>query len=330
MTDQFEISFAGIFLSSAFAACFAELCTIPLDTAKVRLQLQKRASGGGEAGGATSKYKGLLGTMLTIAKEEGPAALWKGIIPGLHRQCLYGGLRIGLYEPVKAVLVGGNAVSDVSLFSKVLAALLTGAIAIVVANPTDLVKVRLQAEGKMPAGVPRRYAGALDAYYTIVKQEGLTALWTGLGPNIARNAIINAAELASYDHVKEAILKFPGFSDNVLTHLLAGLGAGFFAVCIGSPVDVVKSRMMGDSVYKSTFDCFFKTLRNEGPFAFYKGFLPNFGRLGIWNAIMFLTLEQVSEHLLNFRDVILASNMFDSSSNGICIKFAICGPAKDN
>lgn len=35
------------------------------------------------------------------------------------------------------------------------------------------------------------------------------------------------------------ILKIPGFLDNVLTHLLAGLGAGFFAVCIGSPVDVV-------------------------------------------------------------------------------------------
>ncbi|CDP09139.1 unnamed protein product [Coffea canephora] len=298
MADPFEISFAGIFLSSAFAACFAELCTIPLDTAKVRLQLEKRAAISGEAGGGSSKYKGLLGTVVTIAKEEGLLALWKGIIPGLHRQCLYGGLRIGLYEPVKAFLVGGNAIEDVSLFNKVLAALVTGAIAIAVANPTDLVKVRLQAEGKMPVGVPRRYSGALDAYYTIAKQEGLAALWTGLGPNIARNAIINAAELASYDHVKESILKFPGFSDNVLTHLLAGLGAGFFAVCIGSPVDVVKSRMMGDSIYKSTLDCFFKTLKNEGPFAFYKGFLPNFGRLGLWNAIMFLTLEQVKKLFL--------------------------------
>lgn len=96
------------------------------------------------------------------------------------------------------------------------------------ANPTDLVKVRLQAEGKLPPGVPRRYSGSLNAYSTIVKQvshpvnifqflfissviffncskiqEGIGALWTGLGPNIARNAIINAAELASYDQVKE-------------------------------------------------------------------------------------------------------------------------------
>ncbi|XP_061998806.1 mitochondrial uncoupling protein 1-like, partial [Rosa rugosa] len=29
-----------------------------------------------------------------------------------------------------------------------------------------------------------------------------------------------------------------------------------------------------------------------GPLAFYKGFSPNFGRLGSWNVIMFLTFEQ--------------------------------------
>ncbi|KAK6145296.1 hypothetical protein DH2020_022116 [Rehmannia glutinosa] len=291
MADPSEISFVGIFACSAFAACFAEFCTIPLDTAKVRLQLQKRVPLGDSVG--EPKYKGLFGTVFTIAKEEGLLALWKGIIPGLHRQCLYGGLRIGLYEPVKAFFVGSNYSGDVPLFSKILAALLTGAIAIAVANPTDLVKVRLQAEGKLPVGVPRRYIGALDAYYAIVKQEGVAALWTGLGPNIARNAIVNAAELASYDHIKETILKIPGFTDNVLTHILAGLGAGFFAVCIGSPLDVVKSRMMGDSVYKSTIDCFLKTLKSEGLIAFYKGFFLNFGRLGLWNVIMFLTLEQV-------------------------------------
>lgn len=48
--------------------------------------------------------------------------------------------------------------------------LVIGALAIVVANPTDLVKVRLQAEGQLPSGVPRRYAGAMDAYSTIVRQ----------------------------------------------------------------------------------------------------------------------------------------------------------------
>ncbi|XP_074574448.1 mitochondrial uncoupling protein 1-like [Curcuma longa] len=287
-----EISFAGRFASSAIAACFAEICTIPLDTAKVRLQLQKQASADAAA---MPKYRGMLGTVATIAREEGATALWKGIAPGLHRQCVYGGLRIGLYDPVKNFYVGENHVGDIPLSKKILAGLTTGALGITVANPTDLVKVRLQAEGKLPPGVPRRYSGALNAYSTIVRQEGVGALWTGIGPNIARNAIINAAELASYDQVKQTILKIPGFTDNVFTHLLSGLGAGFFAVCIGSPVDVVKSRMMGDSAYRSTIDCFVKTMKNEGPLAFYKGFLPNFGRLGSWNVVMFLTLEQVKK-----------------------------------
>ncbi|XP_027931962.1 mitochondrial uncoupling protein 2-like [Vigna unguiculata] len=295
MSDPNQISFALAFLCSAFAACFAEFCTIPLDTAKVRLQLQKKV--GVDDGVGLPKYKGMLSTIKTIAREEGISALWKGIVPGLHRQCLYGGLRIGLYDPVKTFLVGSAFVGEVPIYHMILAALLTGALAITIANPTDLVKVRLQSEGHLPSGVPRRYSGAIDAYLTILRQEGIGALWTGLGPNIARNAIINAAELASYDQVKRTILKIPGFIDNVYTHLLAGLGAGLFAVFIGSPVDVVKSRMMGDSTYKSTFDCFLKTLLNEGFLAFYKGFLPNFGRVGAWNVIMFLTYEQAKRFL---------------------------------
>lgn len=48
-----------------------------------------------------------------------------------------------------------------------------GAVGIAIANPTDLVKVRLQAEGKLPQGVPRRYSGALNAYSTIIRQVRL-------------------------------------------------------------------------------------------------------------------------------------------------------------
>ncbi|KAL0872787.1 hypothetical protein Bca101_022492 [Brassica carinata] len=209
------------------------VCTIPLDTVKVRLQLQKSAI----AGDVTlPKYRGLLGTVGTITREEGLRSLWKGVVPGLHRQCLFGGLRIGMYEPVKNLYVGKDHVGDVPLSKKILA----GALGIMVANPTDLVKVRLQAEGKLPAaGVPKRYTGSLNAYSTIVRQEGVRALWTGLGLNVARNAIINTSELESYDQVKQTILKIPGFTDNIVTDILSGLGAGFFAVCIGSPVDVL-------------------------------------------------------------------------------------------
>ena len=46
-------------------------------------------------------------------------------------------------------------------------------------------------------------------------------------------------------------------------------------------------------------DCFRKTYVNEGAFAFYKGFLPNFARLGSWNVVMFLSLEKVRKLYLD-------------------------------
>ncbi|XP_050380788.1 mitochondrial uncoupling protein 1-like [Argentina anserina] len=296
-----NLSFARSYTSSAFSACFAELCTIPFDCAKVRLQLQTQ--GFAVAGGnvmALPKYRGMLHTVGTVAREEGAAALWKGVTAGLHRQCIYGGLRLSLYEPIKTLYVGEDFVGDVPFVKKILAALTLGAIAITMANPTDLVKVRLQAEGRLPPGMPRRYTGSLNAYSTILRQEGVGALWTGIGPNLTRNSVVNAAELVSYDTVKQTLLKLPGFDDNVGTHLLSSMGAGLIAVSVGSPVDVVKSRMMGNTgAYRNTLDCIFKTLKNEGPLAFYKGFFAYYSRLGSWNVIMFLTLEQVKKFMRN-------------------------------
>lgn len=58
----------------------------------------------------------------------------------------------------------------------------------------------------------------------------------------------------------QTILKIPGFKDNVLTHLLAGLGAGFFAVCIGSPVDVVSLYFHISSLQNEFLFCAFYSM----------------------------------------------------------------------
>ena len=55
----------------------------------------------------------------------------------------------------------------------------------------------------------------------------------------------------------QTLLKLPGFTDNVVTHILSGLGAGFFAVCVGSPVDVVRV-----SSLKVELDLIYSVFRN--------------------------------------------------------------------
>ena len=50
-------------------------------------------------------------------------------------------------------------------------------------------------------------------------------------------------------------------------------------------------------VYSGVLDCFAKTFKADGPLAFYSGFTSNFARLGSWNTIMFLVLEQTKRAL---------------------------------
>ena len=122
-------------------------------------------------------------------------------------------------------------------------------------------------------------------------------MWTGWGPNVARNCIVNAAELAAYDQYKQIIMEKGLMKDGVLCHLTCASAAGITACTVGSPVDVLKTRIMNapEGAFKGPIDCMVQTFKTEGPAAFYKGYIPNCARLASWNCVMFLTLEQLKK-----------------------------------
>jgi len=295
--SQKKVPWYTSFVAGGGAACWAEVCTLPLDTCKVRLQIQ-----GALPKGEKPKYTGLLNVFTTVIKEEGPTALWKGLVPGLLRQSIFATLRIGLYPHIRDLYHSGPG--EAPLLMKIAAGLTSGCIGISIASPTDLVKIRLQAEGRLPPGVPRRYSSTPNAFSTILKQEGLFGFWKGVGPNIVRNSIINAAELATYDQVKQMILAAKMMEDDLKLHFTCGITAGFVATVCGSPADVIKTRVMNQKVkadgtkeYRSAPDAFAKILKQEGFYGFYKGFWPNFYRIGSWNIVMFMTFEQLKKRL---------------------------------
>ncbi len=85
------------------SACAAETATLPLDVTKIRLQLQGEAtSGSGEA----ASRRGMVGMMAHVAKSEGLAGLYGGLSAALIRQVVYGGIGVGMYQPVRKLLIG--------------------------------------------------------------------------------------------------------------------------------------------------------------------------------------------------------------------------------
>lgn len=296
MSEQKPLAPLALMLISGTAASVGEIATIPFDTAKVRLQNQVVGADG------KKNYTGLFNVLRKMVVEEGVRSPWKGVSAGVQRQMAFAPIRIGLYQPVSQFYQGGSE-GKASILVRIAAGLTTSAIGITIASPTDVVKVRLQSEGRLPPGVSRRYDGSIDAYRKIIKSEGIRGLWTGYGPNLARNCVVNATELVAYDLTKQFLLELPFFDDNIFTHICSGLGAGLAATLLGSPVDVIKTRVMsaqGSTDQTGPLRTAFSMLKNEGPLSFYKGFLPNFARVGSWNIVTWVTLEQLKEVYMKY------------------------------
>lgn len=79
-----------------------------------------------------NQYRGLFGTLATIARQEGPRSLYNGLSAGLQRQCIFASIRLGLYDVVTLTyqdLLNENP-EDLNIMTRVMAGLTTGALVI--------------------------------------------------------------------------------------------------------------------------------------------------------------------------------------------------------
>lgn len=96
--------------------------------------------------------------------------------------------------------------------------------------------------------------------------------------------------------------------DNFGTFLASASLTGLTATVVSSPIDVIKTRVMsmqvasakgqaapssGALAVKVTRDL----IATEGPQAFFRGFVPNFLRMGAFNVIMFMSFEYFKKQL---------------------------------
>lgn len=264
-------------LIAGSAACFADFATFPLDTAKVRLQLQGESSSAAPVARSCAipskiattvttprppltlnspsaflavqrgfnspavpievpqttaapnkfQYRGLFGTITTVARQEGPRALYNGLSAGLQRQMVFASVRLGMYESIKGTYqrILNERPDGLQVLTRVLAGLTTGSMAVMVGQPTEVVKIRFQAQKRVP-GACLQYTSTLAAYKKIGREEGVRGLWKGALPNMGRNAIVNVAEIVVYDIVKDCLLLYGNMRDNIYCHFSSAVVAG--------------------------------------------------------------------------------------------------------
>ena len=280
----------------AIASMLGDVVTMPIDVCKTRLQLS------GEGGRAL--YSGVIDCLTRTARGEGVRALWSGLEPALWRQASYGSLRYGLYGPLKDIVAPGVPKNELTLAPKIVAGAASGTLAQGFANPCDLVKIKMIGAGIKGGGSSGATSGAattlprwfIPAFVQIARSKGVSGLYRGLGPNVARASTLAAAELATYDSLKPLVQAHSGLRDGLPTHVVTALCSGFVSAIVGNPFDVVKSRVMnGAGKNTGIVQCIARIVQEEGVAALWKGFLPAYARIGPRVVIAFVVMEKLRD-----------------------------------
>ncbi|CAD8178661.1 unnamed protein product [Paramecium octaurelia] len=256
--------------------------THPVDTVKVRLQKE------GEGQSAVKKYKNIIRGSYVIYKEEGLRALYKGLSASLGREATYSTLRLGLYEPFKHMI--SNDGEKTSLGVKFFAGLMSGSTGAIVANPCDVLKIRLQS-------ISGHHQSVFAEITQILHHEGILGLYKGTMPNLLRGAILTGTKMATYDQTKQWLKEHFAFKEGFSLQFVCSFATGLMLSITTAPMDLIKTRIMsqdaGHKVYNGLMDCAIKTFKQEGLGAFYKGFFPQWIRFGPFNIIQLIVWEQL-------------------------------------
>lgn len=305
-------TFAGRWALACVAATISEAATYPLDLLKTRLQLQNERGRGvlpQHAGAAAAPpaapppLLSLRGMAVYMVRTEGPASLFAGLPVALVRQQFNAGVSVGLYPTVRGALLGGDeSAASAPLWKRALAGAATGCVAQALAQPADVVKVRVQADGRRrAAGLAPRYAGSLDALRRIRLEEGARGFYTALGSSVWRAGIINSAGIASYDGTKQWATRTMGEGawGGMGPQVVAALVCGAVSTVVSCPLDVVKTRLMNapPGLYKGPNDCLIQLVKTEGAVSMWKGIVPTYQRQALWNGIFWLALEKTQQLL---------------------------------
>lgn len=287
-------------LSGALAGFISGILVCPLDVTKTRLQAQ------GLQSSENLYYKGVVGTMSTIVRDEGVRGLYKGLVPIILGYFPTWTIYFSVYEYSKEFYPEMFPRWD--FVSNSCSAITAGAASTILTNPIWVIKTRLMLQTNLGENITH-YKGTLDAFIKIPQQEGIRALYTGLVPSLLGLFHV-AIHFPIYEKLKvrfhcySVIINEKGEKEtsiNIKNLSMASSVSKMMASLITYPHEILRTRMQLKSnlparIQRKLIPMIRTTYRNEGFKAFYSGFTANLLRTVPASAITLVSFEYFRDH----------------------------------
>ncbi|XP_027359246.1 mitochondrial phosphate carrier protein 3, mitochondrial-like [Abrus precatorius] len=227
-----------MFSPSFYAACTVggilscgptHTATTPLDVVKCNLQIDP------------VKYKSTTNGFGVIFKEQGLRGFFRGWAPTLVGYGAQGAFKYGFYEFFKKYysdIVGPEYATKYKTLIYLAGSASSELIADVALCPFEAVKVRVQTQ-------PGFARGLADGLPKLVRTEGVSGLYKGIGPLWGRQVPYTMMKFASYENIVEMIYKhaIPKPKDECSSSLQLGVSivggymAGILCAIVSHPAD---------------------------------------------------------------------------------------------
>jgi len=145
------------FVSGGTGDMTAALVSHPLDVIKVRCQIHKEL--------VSADHAKLGKTVKQIFMDEGIRGFYRGLSASLFRQLLYSSNRHGIYALILHDIAVTQKSVKISMYKRMMAGMCGGIIGALLANPADVVLVRMQADGSLPQNSQRRYSHVFNGIF---------------------------------------------------------------------------------------------------------------------------------------------------------------------
>ncbi|GMH43093.1 hypothetical protein BSKO_11015 [Bryopsis sp. KO-2023] len=171
------------------AGVVSQTAIYPLEIAKTRL-----------AASRLGEYSGITGCLRETVSREGFRALYKGLGASLAGIIPYAGVDLALYSGLKETYTNAFPDRNPGTLTLLACGAASSTAGQLVSYPLQLVRTRLQTQGTK--GRPVLYSGILDCFRKVVRQDGLTGLYKGLGPNFFKALPAISISYVAFENVK--------------------------------------------------------------------------------------------------------------------------------
>lgn len=284
-------------LAAMFAGAIEATVLQPLDVLKTRVQLDK-----------VGKYQGIIHSVKKIRQEEGVRALYKGLVPfqlNLMLKYLY---RFACYEQMKRI-IGADKHGESNLLGNIAAGAVAGVTeAILIVTPCEVVKIRLQQQSSF-ANQSLKYTGPWNCLSTIVRTEGVQALWSGVIPTMIRNGTNAASNFAVMYAVNRYVWnkrQGDGVDISAWKTFITGVCGGAIGPFLNCPFDVAKTRVQaqeklkadlsGTAKYRGLIHTIRTVFVEEGFKALYKGLFLRVARVAPGQGISWVVMTGINTY----------------------------------